>query len=152
MEFLAHIHPKIVHFPIAFLMIYPLMEFLALVTKKEFYTKAAGLFLIIGTIGAFLAVFTGNQAFSIIKDWGKVSSNIFNSHQTFANLTMWFFTGVLVLKIYMTIKKKVNQKTIIILFLLSLVGCYLVYQTGNYGGKLAEARIKELNLNLPLNQ
>jgi uncharacterized membrane protein len=151
MEFLAHIHPKIVHFPIAFLLMYPLMELLALVTKKEFYSKAASLFLIIGTLGAFFAVFTGNQAFSVIKNWGKDSLYILNSHQTFANITMWFFTGLLVLRIYLTIKKKINQKTIIILFLLSLLGCYLVYQTGNYGGKLAKAKIKELNIQLPLN-
>jgi uncharacterized membrane protein len=152
MEFLAHIHPKIVHFPIAFLMIYPIMEFLALVTKKEFYSKVARLFLFIGTLGAFFAVFTGNQAFSIIKDWSKTSSAIFESHQTYANITMWFFSGVLVLKIYLTIKKKLNPKTIIILFLLSLIGSYLVYQTGNFGGKLAEVRIKELNFKLPILQ
>lgn len=152
MEFLAYLHPKIVHFPIAFLLMYPLMELLALVTKKEFYSKAASLFLIIGTLGAFFAVFTGNQAFSVIKNWGKDSLDIFNSHQTFANITMWFFTGLLVLRIYLTIKKKINQKTIIILFLLSLLGCYFVYQTGNYGGKLAEAKIRELNIKLPLAQ
>jgi uncharacterized membrane protein len=152
MEFLAHIHPKIVHFPIAFLLMYPLMELLALVTKKEFYSKAASLFLIIGTLGAFFAVFTGNQAFSVIKNWGKDSLYIFNSHQTFANITMWFFTGLLVLRIYLTIKKKINQKTIIILFLLSLLGCYFVYQTGNYGGKLAKVKIRELNIKLPLAQ
>ncbi len=138
MEFLANIHPKIIHFPLAFLMLYPLMEFLFILTKKNFFTKAATLFLIIGTIGALLAVFTGNQAYSVIKNWNNESSNIFESHQTFANLTMWFFTALLIVKIYWLIKRKIDVKKILLLFLLSLLGCYLVYQTGNYGGKLAE--------------
>jgi uncharacterized membrane protein len=145
MEFLANIHPKVVHFPLAFLMLYPVIEFLALITKKEFYSKAANLFLFIGTLGALFAVFTGNQAFSVIKNWRKEDLEIFYSHQTFANITMWFFTGLLALRIYLYIKKKINQKTMLILFLLSLIGCYFVYQTGSLGGKLADVRNNELS-------
>lgn len=143
MEFLASIHPKIVHFPLAFLMLYPIMEFFALITKKEFYSRTANLFLFIGTIGALLAVFTGNQAYTYIKDWQTDSLNIFNSHQTFATITMWYFSGILVLRLYLYLKKKLNQKILFILFLLGLLGSYFVYQTGNYGGQLAKNVIKQ---------
>ena len=98
MEFFASLHPKIVHFPLAFLLIYPVIELVALITKKDFYSKTANLFLLIGTIGAFIAVFTGNQAYSLIQNWDKESLEIFNSHQTFANFTMWFFTGIILKK------------------------------------------------------
>ena len=152
MEFFASLHPKIVHFPLAFLLIYPVIELVALITKKDFYSKAANLFLFIGTIGTFLAVFTGNQAYSLIRNWDKESLEIFNSHQTLANFTMWFFTGLLAFRIYLTIKKKVNRRLMVIMFLLSLFGFYLVYQTGNYGGKLGAARIKVLNIKIPVNQ
>lgn len=148
MEFLANLHPKIVHFPLAFLMLYPIMELIFILTKKEFFTKAATLFLIIGTLGALIAVFTGNQAHSFIKNWNDESTNIFNSHQNFANLTMWFFTALLVIKIYWLIKRKIKVKKILLLFLLSLLGCYFVYQTGNYGGKLADKIIIQQNYNL----
>ena len=143
MEFFASIHPKVVHFPLAFLMVYPIIELLALITKKQFFINSANLFLLIGTLGAFLAVFTGNQAYSEIKNWSKTGLEIFNSHQMFANYTMWFFTGLLALRVYLSIKKKINYKTILIMFILSIVGCYFVYQTGNYGGKLAEERTKQ---------
>lgn len=139
MEFLAYLHPKVIHFPLAFLMFYPVMEMLAFVTNKDFFSKAAILFLLIGTLGAFISVFTGNQAYSLIKDWQNESLNIFISHQTFANLTMWFYTGLLSFRIYLVIKKKINKKTLILMFFLSLLGCFLVYQTGNYGGKLGKA-------------
>lgn len=143
MEFLANIHPKIVHFPLAFLLLYPIMEFFALITKKEFYFKAANLFLFIGTIGALLAVFTGNQAYTYIKNWRTDSLNIFNSHQTFATITIWYFSGLLVLRLYLYLKKKLNQKTVFIFILLALLGSYFVYQTGNYGGELARNVIKQ---------
>lgn len=143
MEFLANIHPQVVHFPLAFLIFYPITELLAFVTRKQFFVSVANLFLMIGTLGAFLAVFTGNQAYAHIKNWSEDSLEIFNMHQMFANYTMWFFTGVLIFRIYLTIKKKLNQKTIFILLLFSLIGCYFVYQTGYYGGKVAEARIKQ---------
>lgn len=148
MEFLANLHPKIVHFPLAFLMLYPVMELIFILTKKDFFTKAATLFLIIGTLGALMAVFTGNQAYTFIKNWNNESTSIFNLHQNFANLTMWFFTGLLIIKIYWIIKRKVDVKKIIVLFLLSLIGCYLVYQTGNFGGKLAEKIIMQQNSDL----
>lgn len=152
MDFLADIHHKVVHFPLAFLLLYPLMEFLAVITKKDFFSKAAGLFLIIGTVGAFLSVFTGNQVFSSIKDWQKEARNIFNIHQTYANITMWYFTGLLILRVYLVIKKKMSRQIIIVLFLLSLLGGYFVYQTGNYGGKFAVERIKSNNLRLPVDK
>jgi uncharacterized membrane protein len=36
------------------------------------------------------------------------------------------------------IKKKLSRTIISVIFVLSLIGGYLVYQAGNYGGKLAE--------------
>jgi len=152
MEFLATLHPKIVHFPIAFLTTYPLMELLYLISKKDFYSKAAFLFLIIGVIGAVLAVLSGNQAYLASGILGKESLIIFNSHQYFANLTVWFFTGLLVIRVYFTVKKKLNLKLILILFILSLVGVYFALQTGNYGGKLAYSKAKNINYQLPAKQ
>ncbi|MCK7520140.1 MAG: hypothetical protein MZV64_21810 [Ignavibacteriales bacterium] len=68
MEFLAGIHPKVVHFPIAFLMLYPLMELIFIFTSKRFFSKAAMLFLAIGVIGSLLAVLSGNQAFEMVNE------------------------------------------------------------------------------------
>jgi uncharacterized membrane protein len=138
MEFLAGIHPKIVHFPIAFLMIYPVIELLFLFTRKEFFSKSAMLFLGIGLIGSFFAVLSGNQAFEVVKNWNNEGKEIFSSHQTFANLTVWYFSALLSLRYFLLIKKKLNSTIISVIFILSLLGFYFVYQTGHYGGKLAD--------------
>ncbi len=138
MEFLASIHPKVVHFPIAFLMLYPLMELLFIFTRKDFFSKAALLFLTIGVVGALFAVLSGNQAFELVKDWTAEGKDVFNNHQTYANLTVWSYATLLVVRYFLFVKKKLNRTIISIIFVLSLLGGYLVFQTGNYGGKLAE--------------
>ena len=62
MDFLAGLHPKIVHFPIALLSAYALLEIIGIVFKNEFLSKTAHLFLFLGVLGALAAVLTGNQA------------------------------------------------------------------------------------------
>lgn len=138
MEFLASMHTKVIHFPIAFLMLYPLLELLFLITRKEFFSKSAMLFLVIGVIGSFFAVLSGNQAFEVVKNWNNEGKNIFTSHQTFANLSVWYFTALLVVRYFLFIKNKLNRTTISVIFVLSFIGSYFIYQTGNYGGKLAD--------------
>lgn len=142
MEFLANLHHKVIHFPIAFLMVYPLIEILALTTGKDFFVKSAGVFLLIGTLGSLAAVFTGNQAFTFIKEWQNESLQVFDSHQTFASISVWYFTGLLILRTYLSIKKKLNKKTLIVFVILSLIGAYLIFQTANYGGELAKERFR----------
>lgn len=142
MEFLANLHHKVIHFPIAFLMVYPLIEILALTTGKDFFVKSAGVFLLIGTLGSLAAVFTGNQAFTFIKEWQNESLQVFDSHQTFASISVWYFTGLLILRTYLSIKKKLNKKILIVFVILSLIGAYLIFQTANYGGELAKERFR----------
>lgn len=136
MEFLAELHPKVIHFPIALLLTYVLLEFIGIIFKREFYQKTAHLLLLLGVIGSFFAVLTGNQAFTVYEYWNKQSSALFNNHQTFANLTVWYFTGILVLRTYLVVKKKFSTSFKYIMIALALFGGYLVYQTSEYGGEL----------------
>ena len=147
MEILAELHPKVVHFPIALLLTYVLLELIGIVFKKEFYLKAAHLLLFLGVIGAFFAVLTGNQAHAAYKYWNESSSQLFNEHQTFANLTVWYFVGILVVRTYLVVKKKFSSFSKYIILVLALFGCYLIYQTAEYGGNL----IKKFGVGTELN-
>ncbi len=86
MEFLADIHTKVVHFPIALLITYSLLEIIGIIFNKKLFTQNAYILLIIGIIVIFIAVLTGNQAFEAYQHWNEASSNIFNSHQFYANV------------------------------------------------------------------
>jgi len=147
MEFLAELHPKVVHFPIALLITYVILELIGILFKIDFYQKAAHLLLFLGVIGAFFAVLTGNQAHAAYRYWNDSSSELFNDHQTFANLTVWYFTGILLLRTYLVVKKKFPSLFKYIVLTLALFGCYLIYQTAEYGGDL----IKKFGVGTELN-
>lgn len=141
MEFLAELHPKIVHFPIAFLTVYPVMELIALISKKDFFSKAALLMLLIGVVFSLIAVLTGNQAFISNQNLSKESIEIFNQHENFANIITWFFTALLIIRYYLVIKNKLTFKFHLLIVLIGISAMYFVYQAGNYGGKLAKSKI-----------
>ena len=147
MEFIAGIHTKIIHFPIAFLMLYPFVELLYFITRKEFFNKVAFLFLVIGVIAAFIAVLSGNQAFEMITDWSAKSREVFITHQDYANITVWYFTALLTLRYFIFIKKKLNRTLVAVFVLFALIGSYFVFQTGYYGGKVAHRSVISSKLN-----
>jgi len=136
MEFLAELHPKVVHFPIALLITFTLLELIGTVFKKEFFQKAAHLILFLGVIGTLFAVLTGDQAFAANKYWNDTSTALFNEHQTFANITVWYFAGLLLLKTFIVLKKKSIKAINYTILALALIGCYFIYQTSEHGGEL----------------
>ncbi len=140
MEFLSQLHPQLVHFPIAFLVIYALLEIAGILSGKEFFQKAAYLFLFLGVLAAVAAVITGNQAAEIASKWkGKgaaIPTKLISEHEDYATITLWYFTGLLVLRTFLFLKKKFTGAAKYLFILLAAIGLYLVYQTGDHGGKL----------------
>jgi len=140
MEFLAESHPRVVHFAIAFLFAYPFLESAAIIFKNDFLSKAAHLFLFFGVLGATAAVLTGEQALEIARTWEDKGAIIqfkaISEHEELANLTLWYFFGVLILRTFFTFKKKFTGRIKYLFIILAVAGLYLVFQTGDHGGKL----------------
>lgn len=136
MEFLAQFHPKLVHFPIAFLLGYFVCELIGGVFKKEVFTKAAFILLIFGVLGALAAVITGNQAVDAFDYWNKASSAILEKHEGYANTTIWYFAAVLVIRTILVIKKKLIGPFLYLFIALAAIGAFLVYETAEHGGKM----------------
>ncbi len=140
MEFLAGLHPKIIHFPIVLLLFYVVLEIISAITKKEVFSKAAHVTLFLGVLSAFLAVLTGHQAEELASKWDDAGAIIpfkaIGEHEDFANVTMWYFAAVLLIRTFLVLKKKLTNNIKYIFVVLALVGTYFVYQVGEHGGKL----------------
>lgn len=140
MEFLADLHPIVVHFPIAILTLYVFVEITGISMNKEFLMKMAHLLLLIGIISALGAVLTGNQAAEVAETINKsnllLPNEIIEDHETSATITLWFFAGLLALRTYLVLKKKFIGILRYIFIPLAMIGLFFIYQTGNYGGKL----------------
>jgi len=122
LEFLAQFHPKIVHFPIAFLLVYLLLELWGVIFKRDFFSKAAHLFLLFGVQGALAAVLTGNQAEDAFEGWNKTTSAILETHSNYANITLWYFTALLVIRTLLILRKKFSKPFKYLFCLLGIVG------------------------------
>jgi uncharacterized membrane protein len=90
--------------------------------------------------GAVAAVLTGNQADAAAElITGKGNSVILDAvsvHETYANISLWFFAGILLLKTYFLIKKKFTGWKKFFIVLLALIGSYFIFETGLKGGDL----------------
>ena len=158
MEFLAKLHPEVVHFPIAFLLAYAFFEILGIILKKEFISKTAHLFLLLGVLGLIAAVLTGNQAkdiaHNIAKKGASISFKAISEHENYANIALWFFTGLLVLRTMAVIKKKFVGVIKYSFIILALAGAFFIYETARHGGSLVYkysigTDLKKMEINSP---
>jgi uncharacterized membrane protein len=132
-----NIHPIIVHLPIAALLLAVFFDFLSLIFKRqEWLSKAAVSLFFIGAIGAILAVFSGKEAaehLTIPKsmyhdvgehaDWGKATAWFFGIYAAFRLVLIWW-------------NKHKKQSIKLGAFIISLVGVFLLVETGDHGAKL----------------
>jgi len=140
MEFLAELHPRIVHFPVALFILYFFLEAFGVLLKKNYLSKSAYIILIAGIITAVIAVLTGNQAHETAKFLYKEKINLLNGiierHEQNATITLWYFIALLILRTYLILKKKFENNWKHLFIPLGLAGCYLIYITGIHGGEL----------------
>jgi uncharacterized membrane protein len=136
MDFLSTLHPKVIHFPIAFLLSYFLFELLGVIFKKDFLQKSAHLILFLGVLGALAAVFTGREAEEAFDYWNKQSGELMEEHEMFANLTLWYFVALLALRTFLAFNKKFIGVIQYVVLLLAIIGVYFVFQTGDHGGRM----------------
>ena len=138
MEFLAQYHRVIVHFPIAFLSVYFLFEIAGLISNKEYIQKTSAILLGVGILFSLLAVLTGNQAYEIYKNNPQIQNAVssINEHEQYATISLFYFTALFFLKIYLIIKKNSSTILILLIIFLGFVGAILIFLTGHYGGEL----------------
>jgi len=137
-SFLGDIHPKVVHFPVALLTTYSLLEIVGIIFKKEFISKSALLILCLGVVTAFFAVLTGNQASADFNFWTDDSSALLGEHQNYATYLLWFAVLVCGIRIFVILKKMFSGITKYLFILFALMILFLVYQTGMHGGDLVK--------------
>ncbi len=140
MEYLANLHPKFVHFSIALFSTYILLEIVYFIIPKDWLNKTVQIILLLGVFFTIGTVLTGNQAeqsvSEVIDKKLPYIKEVLEEHEDYGTLVLWFFAAVGVFRTSLFLKKKINRKMQIVLVFLALIGSYLVFETGEYGGKL----------------
>ena len=91
----TQVHPLIVHFPIALLMVAPLLVLLGVLwpSQRVGIHFAALVVLILGTLGALLALASGEAASGLAQRTPELRAAV-ERHEHFAQLSTIFFAGL----------------------------------------------------------
>ena len=128
-----NLHPLIVHFPIVLLLLAMLAQFAVLFFPKNNQLKwLMFLLLLTGCIGTFIAIQT---AVHISGDADDKAIEIFEAHQRFGNLTLWF-SLVATIFCFATIKWFKKKYLEILLTVLLITISVFVTITGHHGAQL----------------
>lgn len=130
----SHLHPMLVHFPIALIIAGFALEIFHLVIKKEQCLSRAGFYLLIlGSLGAIAAYLAGEF---FTNDFAGAAGGIQEIHELFASLTLGTVILTLLVRLYLMIKKKEETSLRWVYFALYALSAIFVGITGFYGGTL----------------
>jgi len=88
------LHPLTVHFPIAFLCLYSVMELarLPVLTRQSFWFPIKAVLLIVGVVGAFVSLQTGEGAAEAMR--GNADVQVLRMHANFATAATWIYAAL----------------------------------------------------------
>ncbi len=130
-------HPLSVHLPLSVLMLGSLFFLTGFFTRRPFYENMGSILLVIGTAGAWLAIYTGNLADGIVSRQ-ICDPPVLKTHQTNAYVVGWLFaaaSAVIVID-YLGFLKKIRRLFKLSVLVLSLTGSGFLIYTGHLGATL----------------
>ena len=141
-----NIHPIFVHFPVALLTVYAILE---LIRPKKLlashaYTAIKAFLVILGTLAAYVAAETGDMASELMRGQSSVRT-ILRLHENFAAWTQIIFTVIAASYIVVLISRRWKRIPVItavaefiqrgpVIIVLALGGLVFVTLTGALGG------------------
>lgn len=144
---LTSLHQKIIHFPVAFLILYPFVEIIGLIKKTEFIDKLSLIFISIGTLSLILALISGNITLNNLSNISENDLSIINQHTESANYLAFSTGTIFLLRIYFRNKLKEGNFYRLIIIFLSLFMLYFVFKTGELGG-ITNETLSRIKVNL----
>lgn len=131
---LSHIHPMLVHFPIALVAVGFLADIASLFFKKEACLSKMGFYLLIaGTLAALAALLSG---ILFTSEMTGAAGEVMETHELMAWLTVSALAITSLLRIYLLKQKQESSRLKWLAFGFYAAAAVLVSITGFFGGTL----------------
>ena len=141
------LHPLVVHFPIALLILAGVIEIVIVFAKMELLNRFGTLLVVLGVISGFVTLATGDGAEHFAESkWGDAVESQIEPHENFADISMIIYSVLTVIKIlfrhnifkFSFLQSKALRGGImsVLIVLLSLGGIASLAVTGHLGGKI----------------
>ncbi|MDD4992565.1 MAG: DUF2231 domain-containing protein [Paludibacter sp.] len=129
----SHLHPMLVHFPIALVAIGFLADLVSMFVKKELcFSKLSFYLLIVGTLSAIAAVFTG---ILFTSDMSGEAGKVMETHELIAFITLALLVITSLFRILL-LRKPESNKFKWLSFGFYALAAIAVSATGFFGGTL----------------
>lgn len=136
-EWAPNVHPMIVHFPIALLIVALLFDLAALIFKKQdWLQKGAALLYITGALFVVVAFLSGRQAADSVNVPAIVNPTL-GEHADWGLRTLWFFGIYGVVRLFF-LWKNIGEKWVLslVVFLVGAAGMFVLFETAEHGAEL----------------
>ncbi|MBO6793131.1 MAG: hypothetical protein JJ895_04415 [Balneolaceae bacterium] len=136
-EWAPNIHPLVIHFPIALIILAFGMSIASLFVSEKWWDEQKNTLLyILASISAIAVFYTGKSAADSIFLVTEAQT-VLTEHADWALWTVWFFGLYSVLRVILHRFDLINRKAIkVVMVFLALPGLFFLYETGEYGGKM----------------
>lgn len=130
-EVFSHIHPIIVHFPIALIIVATCYDLFLSISKRRISPKQGFWLWLSAFIFAWIAIGTGPE------DDARGNTNVFEYHEELADITTIIAFIAVAFRAFFIYKKKEFLKFTLVLYLLVSVICSAsILSVGYFGGKM----------------
>ena len=130
----SHLHPMLVHFPIALVLFGFLADAVSLFYRKEACLSKTGFYLLV--IGTLAAIVTWLSGFVFTSDMSGAAGTMRETHELFATVTVVLLLITSVFRIILQVKNVQTPGLRWIAFALYGLAAVCVTITGFYGGTL----------------
>lgn len=131
------LHPLVVHFPIALLLVATVIEIVNLFLKKENVSRMGTVLVVVGVLTGLVTLVTGEPAEEFAFDaWGKGIFDTVELHSLMAGISVSLFAVVAVIKLFGKRMKLSKNLILTLVILLSIAGSTTLAITGHLGGKI----------------
>jgi uncharacterized membrane protein len=129
------LHAMIIHYPIALLTVGLLVDLAALILKRAWLHHAALLLLVVGTVGLFAALRSGEAEEDRILETPAIHETL-ESHEDSAKTTFWYFAVITLSRGILVWRRRYTRTLTWAFVLVWALGAVLLARTAWYGGEM----------------